>query len=934
MSRTYATRAVFILVFTLVLSVSVSVGQSSANQTKAQKPATAAPSADIPIPNVPYTKFVLKNGLTLLVHEDHKQPIVAINTWYHVGSKNEKPGKTGFAHLFEHLMFSGSKNFNVTYISAMQRIGATDLNGTTNNDRTNFFQNVPTSMLDYVLFAESDRMGHLLDVLDQKKLDLQRGVVQNEKRQDEDQPYGTADENIAVNTYPAGHPYSWPVIGSMQDLDAASMTDVQNWFRTYYGPNNATLVIAGDITPEVARQKVEKYYGEIPPGPPIEKPKTFVARRTETTRGILQDRVPQARLYRVWNVPQTGSPDEPLLDLAAQVLGNEETGRLFRRLVYKDQIATDAVAFQGNNEIAGQFMILSTAKPGVDLKKIETAANEELQTFLKSGPTEEELRVAKTQIFGNYARIVERIGGFGGKSDLLASCQTFLNDPDCYKRYLERVRAATPATVKKAAVEWLSEGDYVLDIVPYPEDLQAGPKLDRSHPPAEGKAEAVTLPPMQKRTLSNGLKVVLAERHGAPVVNFSLLVDSGYSSDPEGMPGVASFAQSMLDEGTPSRDSLKIKEELASLSAQFSADANLDFATVGLNVLKTNMDKALEIYSDLILHPSFPQKDFARLQRNRLAEIQNEKVTPQSMALRVVPELLYGKGHPYAVPFTGTGTEASVNKMTREDLAKFHSTWFKPNNSTLLIVGDTTLNEIVPRLERLFGSWQAGEVPRKTIPKVNQPPRDEVYVIDRPGSGQSIIFAAQLAPPRNDPQSIPLQIVNGVFGGSFSARINMDLREEKHWTYGAVTVLPSARGQRPFLTIAPVQTDKTKDTLQELVRMYQAIVGTQPITPAELKDSQSQATLRLPGTFETVEQLSGAYSAILGYNLPEDYFATFTAKAMAVTPEEANALAKKLILPDHLVWVVVGDMSKVENGIRELNLGEIHQIDADGNPVK
>lgn len=346
------------------------------------------------------------------------------------------------------------------------------------------------------------------------------------------------------------------------------------------------------------------------------------------------------------------------------------------------------------------------------------------------------------------------------------------------------------------------------------------------------------------------------------------------------------------------------------------------------------MDKALEIYSDLILHSDFPQKEFVRLQRNRLAEIQNEKVTPQAMALRVVPELLYGKGHPYAVPFTGTGTEASVNKMTRADLAKFHSTWFKPNNSTLLVVGDTTLNEIIPRLERLFGSWQAGDVPKKNIPKVTQPPRDEVYVIDRPGSGQSIIFAAQLAPPRNDPQSIPLQIVNGVFGGGFSSRINMDLREERHWTYGAVTVLPSARGQRPFLTIAPVQTDKTKDTLQELVRMYRAIVGDQPITPAELKDSQSFATLRLPGTFETVEQLSGAYSAILGYYLPEDYFATFTAKAMAVTPEEANTLAKKLILPDHLVWVVVGDMSKVESGIRELNLGEIHQIDADGNPVK
>jgi len=918
------------LALAFAVLVSISAAQTRTNKTAVR---TTANASEIPIPNIPYKKFVLKNGLTLLVHEDHKEPIVAVNTWYHVGSKNEKPGITGFAHLFEHLMFSGSGNFNYTYIKAMQRIGATDLNGTTNNDRTNFFENVPVSMLDYVLFAESDRMGHLLAVLDQKKLDLQRGVVQNEKRQDEDQPYGKVEKNIAENTYPAGHPYSWPILGSMHDLEAASMADVQDWFRTYYGPNNATLVIAGDITPEAALAKVEKYYGEIPPGPPIEKPEAWIAKRTGTKRAIMQDRVPQARLYRVWNVPQSGTPEEPLLDLAAEILGSGKTGRLFKRLVYRDQIATDAVAFQQNNEIAGQFTIGATAKPGIDLTKIEQAANEELQTFLKDGPTEEELRVAQTQIFGDYARIVERVGGFGGKSDVLASCQTFLGNPDCYKRYLERVRAATPAAVKKVAMDWLSDGDYVLDVQPYPSDLKAGEKIDRSHLPAMGKPEPVSLPPMQKRMLSNGLRVVLAERHGAPVVNFSLLVDSGFSADSPSLPGVASFEQSMLEEGTPTRDSLKIKEELESLSARLDSDANLDWATVDLNVLKINMDKALEIYSDLILHPAFPQREFVRLQKDRLAQIENEKVTPAEMGLRVVPELLYGKGHPYAMPFTGTGTEASVSKMTREDLSRFHSTWFKPNNSTLLIVGDTTMAEVMPKVEKLFGSWQRGEAPKKNVPVVHQPAKDEVYLVDRPQSGQSIVFAAQLAPPRNDPESIPLQIVNGVFGGSFMSRINMDLREDKHWTYGASTVLPSARGQRPFLTLAPVQTDKTKETLEELVKDYKAIVGPQPITEAELKDSQDYATLRLPGSFETVGQLSGAYKAILEYNLPQDYFQTFTSRVMAMTPAEANAIAQHMILPDHLIWVVVGDMSKVEAGIRSLNLGEIHKIDADGHPV-
>src|SRR5579859_2134649 len=575
----------------------------------AQKTPATATGVDIPIPDIPYTKFVLKNGLTVLVHEDHKVPVVTVNTWYHVGSKNEKAGKTGFAHLFEHLMFSGSQNFDHTYLNAMERIGATDVNGTTNNDRTNYFENVPTSMLDYVLFAESDRLGHLLP-LDQKKIDLQRGVVQNEKRQGENQPYGVTEQLLVENTYPAGHPYSWTVIGSMKDLDAASKDDVEEWFKTYYGPSNVTLVIAGDITPEVARQKVEKYYGGIPPGPPVVHPKNWIAKRTGTHRDTVQDRVPQARLYRVWNVPAADTQEEALLDLTAQILGHGKTSRLYKRLVYKDQIATSASADDANSEIAGQFILTLTVKPGVDLKTVETAANEELQNFLKNGPTEAELQLAKTQTFGQYARIMERIGGFGGKSDILASCQTFTGNPDCYKQHLKWVQAATPASIKKAANDWLTDGDYVLEVQPYPATLKAAATIDRSREPAAGSAMSLNLPPMQNATLSNGLKIVLAERHTAPVVNFSLLLNGGYSSASTSALGTCSFAQRMLEEGTPTRDSLKIGEELESLSAEFSAGANLDFATVDLNALKANLDRSLEIYADLILHPAFPEKEF------------------------------------------------------------------------------------------------------------------------------------------------------------------------------------------------------------------------------------------------------------------------------------------------------------------------------------
>jgi zinc protease len=926
--------------FTVSLAIMALIAGSlipAAAQSQPAAPAKApvpATGVDIPIPNIPYTKFVLSNGLTVLVHEDHKAPVVAVNTWYHVGSKNEKPGKTGFAHLFEHLMFSGSDNFNYTYINAMEKIGATNLNGTTNNDRTNYFENVPTSMLDYALFAESDRMGHLLGVLDQKKLDLQRGVVENEKRVGENQPYGATEQILTENTYPVGHPYSWTVIGSMKDLDAASMADVQEWFKTYYGPNNVTLVLAGDITPEVAREKVLKYYGEISAGPPIAKQEVWVAKRSGSHRGWAQDRVPQARLYRVWNVPEFGSPEEAQLDLVAQILGRGKTSRLYKRLVYKDQTATSATATNDTNEIGGQFDFTLTANPGGDLKKVEKAADEELQTFLKNGPAASELQLAKTQILGTYVRLVERIGGFGGKSDVLARCQTYTGNPDCYKDYLKWVKAATPATVKKAALDWLSDGDYVLEVQPYPTDFKTEGKFDRSKEPALGGPESLNLPALQKATLANGLKMVLAERHAAPVVNFTLMVDSGYSSDPVAAPGTDSFEQRMLEEGTPTRDSLQIGEELESLSANFNASASLDWSLVSLNTLKSTMEKSLDIYADLILHPAFPQREFERIQKERIAGIKREKVTPNTMALRVVPVLIYGKGHPYAVPFTGTGTEAGVGKMTREDLAKFHDTWFKPNNATLLVVGDTSMAEIKPKLEKLLASWKPGDVPQKTVPKVRQPEKNVVYLIDRPGSGQSVIFGAQLAPPLNDPDAVALQLVNDIFGGQFSSRINMNLREDKHWSYGVRSVLPSTRGQRPYISISAVQTDKTKESMSELVKEYNGIAGAKPITPEELKDAQSNATLALPGSFETVQQLSGGYGTILQNGLPEDYYNTFTQKAMALTPVGANEIAKTYILPDHLVWVVVGDMAKVESGIRELNLGDVNKIDPDGNPVQ
>ena len=880
--------------------------------------------------DIPYQKFVLENGLTVIVHEDHKAPIVAINTWYHVGSKNEKPGKTGFAHLFEHLMFGGSEHAQGRYIDTMERIGATDLNGTTNNDRTNYFQNVPTSAVDLTLWMESDRMGFLLGSLDQKTLDLQRGVVQNEKRQGENQPYAVSRQLITQNTYPAGHPYSWTVIGDMADLNAASMSDVQEWFKTYYGPSNVVVVIAGDIDAKTAKEKAEKYYGNIPAGPPVAHQEVWIAKMTGTHRQIAQDRVPQARLYKVWNIPEYGNADSVYLDLVSDVLSSGKTSRFYKRLVYDDQIATDARAYVDLKEIGGQFGIQATAKPGQGLTQVEKELDEELARFLKDGPTAEELQRVKAQYEAGFIRGIERIGGFGGKSDELARGEVFEGSPDAYKKSLKLVRDATAADLKEAANRWLSDGVYILEVQPFPEYKTASTGADRSKPPVPGAPPELKLPKMQRTTLSNGLKVVLAERHEVPLVNFWLASDAGFAADQSAAPGTSNMTMALLTGGTKTRNALQISDELALLGAELSANSNLDFCVAKLSALKSKLDPSLDLFADVILNPSFPEADFKRQQRLQLAAIEREKNTPVQMALRVFPSLLYGSNHAYGNPLTGSGTTASISKMTREDLAKFHDVWMRPNNSTLIVVGDTSLAEVTPKLEKLFAGWKAGKVPAKNIGTVKPAGKPAVYIIDKPGALQSVIIAGEVAPPTNNPKEIAIEAMNDGLGGTFGSRLNMNLREDKHYSYGARSLLVNAKGQRPFLALAPVQTDKTKESLEEMSKEFHGILSDHPIGADELARIQANETLKLPGSRETIDEVGQSMIELVEFGLPDDYYETLAGKVRALKTTDVNEAAKAIVHPENMIWVIVGDRAKIEAGVKQLGLGELQAMDADG----
>lgn len=885
-------------------------------------------------PDIPYQKFVLDNGLTLIVHEDHKAPIVAVNVWYHVGSKNEPTGRSGFAHLFEHLMFNGSENHDEDYFQVMESAGATELNGTTNKDRTNYFQNVPTNAIDLALWMESDRLGHLLGAVTQEKLDEQRGVVQNEKRQGENQPYGQVSNRITAATWPANHPYSHTVIGSMEDLNAASLDDVKEWFKTYYGPNNAVVVVAGNITVEDAKSKAEAMFGDIEPGPPVSQFDSWVAKRTGEQREILQDRVPQARVYKVWNVPERYTKENHQLDLVSDILGSGKNSRLYTRLVYEEQIATGVSASMNNGEIASQFTIMVTAAAGQDLKEVERVLDEELQRFLEDGPEERELDRVKVQARASFVRGIERIGGFGGKSDILATGEIFGGSPAMFKMTLADQENSTVADIHAVARKWLSDGVYVLEVHPFADLSASSEGVDRSSYPKAGEAPDARFPQIQRTELSNGLKVILAERHAAPVVEMTMSIDAGYASDHGGTLGTASLAMTMLDEGTVSRSAQEISESLAMQGATLGTFSNLDMSLVSLSALTENLSGSLDLFADVIQNPVFDATELDRLKQLRISTIRNEKSNPPLMALRIFPELLYGEGHSYGLPLTGTGTEASVASINRDDLVSFHESWFHPNNATLVVVGDVTMDELVPLLEQKFSDWTSARSPEKTIAEVGQQSGSSVYVIDRPGAQQSVIIAGHLIPPTNNPAEYAIQTMNMVFGGSFSARINMNLREDKGWTYGAQSVVLDARGQRPFFVFAPVQTDKTSESMTEIARELNEFKGDRPATDDEVLRAQQSQTLTLPGLWETNDAVESSLLSLVRYAYEDSYYDSYSDHIKSLGVSDVAAATTSVLNPDRLVWVVVGDRSAIEPGIRALDLGRLRFLDADGNLVE
>ena len=919
--------------------------------------ATAAMAQSIP--NLAYQRFTLPNGLTVVVHEDHKAPVVAVSIWYHVGSSYEPKGKTGFAHLFEHLMFQGSENHADEYFKPFELAGATDQNGTTWLDRTNYFETVPTTALDMALWMESDRMGHLLGAIGQPQLDEQRGVVQNEKRQGENQPYGRVGELIQAEAFPANHPYHHDTIGSMADLNAASLGDVKQWFRDYYGAANTVLVLSGDITVAQAKEKALKYFGDIAAGPQVPRPQPWVAPRKESTRGTMTDNVAQTRIYREWNVPSRTSDDLTRLSLAAAVLGGGKTSRLYQRLVYQDKLADDVSVDIEQHVLASLFQLQVDVKKGVDPAKVEAAVADEWQKFLKDGPTADELARVKTEVRASFVRGLERVNT---QASILAEGQLYSNDPGQYLKDFNVLMAATPASVKAAADQWIAKGDYTLTVVPgkventdmatvagRPAEPGA-PKpvlsakgdyrtvksdVDRSKGvPVVDRFPDLTFPAIQRGKLANGIEVVLAERHAVPAVQVQLMFNAGFAADQGRKLGTSSFTMAMLDEGTKRLDSVQIAKTEQRLGAQIGSGCGLDFCNASLNALDDQLTPSLTLFADIVRNPAFRDADVARVRGQWLARIAQEKSQPVGIALRTLPPLLYGEGNAYAIPFTGSGTEASISSLTTQDMRQFMGDFIRPDNVKILVAGDTTLAKIIPQLNAVFGDWKAsGQVPAKLLAKVAPPANPRVYLVNRPGAQQSLILAGIVAPSTEAPNNLPIETMNGAFGGTFTSRLNMNLREDKHWAYGAFSFLQNAQGQRPFLLYAPVQTDKTAESVAEMLKEAKGVVGDKPLSAAEISKIKDGDVRSMPGSYQTTSAVMGALQGIVLYHRPDDYVQTLKARTEAQTDAEVNAAAKEVIHPNQLTWVIVGDLSKIEQPLKKLDLGAMQVLDADGKPA-
>jgi zinc protease len=899
-------------------------------------------------PTIKYEKYKLKNGLEVILSEDHRLPLVAVDLWYHVGPANERPGRTGFAHLFEHMMFQGSKHVKANeHFRLLEAAGATDINGTTEFDRTNYFETVPANQLELALWLESDRMGWLLDNLNGRNLANQRDVVRNERRQGESQPYYLPEEGLIHLLYPKNHPYHAYVIGSHADIEAAELKDVRDFFKQYYEPNNASIAIVGDYDPKTIKAVVEKYFGPIPAGPPVPRIDVVTPPITKERREVITDRVQLPRVYLAWLTPAYFKPGDADADLLALTLGGGKSSRLYKKLVYEKQIAQDVKAEENSAMLGSVFEITATAKPGVKPEELEKAIEQELAAVQKEGITEVELERARNTVETRKIEGLQRLGGFGGVADMLDLYNHYTGDPGYLPKDLARYENATRESVRNLAqtltpnsraVVYGVPGEKVVHDVPkrpepkLEEKVAGGPGNDawRATPPKAGKMSSPLLPVPKQFTLPNGMQVYLVEQHNLPVLTAELAVLRGSEANPVDRPGLASFTAQMLNEGTEKRTSPQLADDIARIGATLAASSTADATLITGGSLKKNSDRLFDLLSDVAIHPAFREEEIERVRKRRLTALIQQNDQPHTVAQRVLLREVYGEKCPYG--YLESGTPKSTQATARTDLVKFYRGGFAPQDSALIVAGDITEAQLKAEARKYFGGW-TGQATASKAPVVENTVTRRVVIVDKPHAPQSAVHIGQVGLERRNPDYAAVSVMNDILGGLFSSRINLNLREAHGYTYGAFSYYQFRRGTGPFTIGSMIRTDVTAPAVKEVFHEVEKMRAAE-VSPAELAMAKESNVRGLTAQFETTRLTAHTISNLFVYGLPLDYYRTLPGKFESVSAADVLRAADKYLAPDKMVVVVAGDRARIEPELKKLDLGKVEAQDAEGKAEK
>ena len=879
--------------------------------------------------SVSFEKTTLSNGLDVILHEDHTIPLVAVNVWYHVGSKDEEMGRTGFAHLFEHVMFEGSKHHNQSHFEPLQKAGA-NLNGSTTADRTNYWEDVPTNYLELALWLEADRMGFLLDALDQQRFDIQRDVVKNERRQSyENRPYGMAHWSIQEALFPLPHPYHWMTIGSQEDLDAANLDDIKDFFRRFYSPSNGSLAIAGDIDPKQTLELVNRYFGDLPPGPSVKRMGRIDSSLPGRVELEIRDRVSLPRVYLAWATQPHLSTDDAPLELLQAVLSDGLSSRMYRSLVYEKQIAQTVSVRYHASEISGQFIVEGTAAPNHSIEEVEQAIEAELARIQLEPPTDAEITRVKNRLEAHHYQQLSRVGGFGGKADALNHFNVFQQDPNLINTSIDHYMAVQREDILRVSQEVLDHRQVRLKVLPEASLATITTGLDRSVMPGPAAEPSFTPPVPQRAALANGMGIAVVEKHDLPIVAFALLLHAGATTDPPDKPGLASMTVQMLSEGTTTRNSQEIAEGFEFIGSRLHGDARRESTIISSEALTKHWPTALSLLADVVLNPTFPEHELERIRREHITDLRRSKDDATFIAGQVMPGLIFGRQSGYGHP--AHGTEESVAEFTQANLKQHYQAHFGPSIATLIVVGDVTLEEVLTKAEEAFAQWSnpvaEKDQPAEPIAAENVP--TTIYLVDKPGAAQSVIRAGHTTVPRKHEDYFKLLLLNFAFGGQFSARLNQNLRQDKGYSYGFNSSI--SWYSQPSLLVAggSVQTEVTKESVEEVLREFQGVHGSRPIDAEELAGARDGLLRGYPAGFERPGQVLDQLVQMVVHDLPDDYFRTVHREASKVSLDQVSQVGAQRIHPDGLTVLVVGDRQVVEPGLRTLGLPLV-LLDSDG----